>query len=41
MLVAPFKDAVSRWVNAQTWEQLRRGELAVPYTDLAKGWEKP
>lgn len=36
-LVAPFKEGVSRWVNAQTFEQLRRGEVAVPYTDLAKG----
>lgn len=37
VLVAPFKEAVSRWVNAQTFEQLRRGELVIPYTDLAKG----
>lgn len=36
-LVAPFKEGVSRWGNAQTFEQLRRGEVAVPYTDLAKG----
>lgn len=37
LLVAPFKEAASRWINAQDWEQLRRGELVVPYTDLAKG----
>lgn len=37
VLVTPFKEAVSRWVNAQTFEQLRRGELVIPYTDLAKG----
>lgn len=37
VLVAPFKEAVSRWVNVQTFEQLRRGELVIPYTDLAKG----
>lgn len=37
LLVAPFKEAASRWISAQNWEQLRRGELVVPYTDLAKG----
>ena len=37
LLVAPFKEAASRWISAQNWEQLRRGELVVPYTDLARG----
>ncbi len=34
---APFKEAGQRWMTAQTWEQLRRGELVVPYPDLARG----
>lgn len=35
--LTPLKEAASRWVNAQTWEQLKQGEVVVPYTDLAAG----
>lgn len=36
-MAAPFKEAAERWITAQTWEQLRRGEVVVPYTDLSAG----
>ncbi len=35
--LTPLKEAAGRWVNAQTWEQLKQGEVVVPYTDLAAG----
>jgi hypothetical protein len=37
VFLQPYKELASRWISAQTWEQLRNGSLIVPYMDLSAG----
>ncbi|MBS5519253.1 MAG: hypothetical protein KHX13_02810 [Acidaminococcus intestini] len=37
LVLQPYKEMALRWVEAQTWDELRSGTLVVPYEDLEKG----
>ena len=37
LALQPYKEMALRWIEAQTWDELRSGTLVVPYEDLEKG----
>lgn len=41
LALQPYKEMALRWIEAQTWDELRSGTLVVPYEDLEKGSAKP